>query len=98
LAQHGLIASQETPVDLSYLADAVITLRYFEAAGEVKQALAIVKKRSGRHERTIRELKLESRHGIRVGKPLKEFQGVLTGVPVFVGEGTQIMSETNGSE
>jgi circadian clock protein KaiC len=91
LAQHGLVAAAESPVDLSYLADAVITLRYFEAAGEVKQALAVVKKRSGYHEKTIREFKLESGRGIRIGEPIKEFQGVLSGVPVFIGQAGQIM-------
>jgi circadian clock protein KaiC len=91
LAQHGLVAAAESPVDLSYLADAVLTLRYFEAAGEVKQALAVVKKRSGHHEKTIREFRLESGRGIRIGDPLKEFQGVLAGVPVFVGQSKQIM-------
>jgi circadian clock protein KaiC len=91
LAQHGLVAAAESPVDLSYLADAVISLRYFEAAGEVKQALAVVKKRSGHHEKTIREFKLESGHGIRIGEPIREFQGVLSGVPVFSGQAAQMM-------
>jgi circadian clock protein KaiC len=91
LAQHGLIAAAEAPVDLSYLSDTVITLRYFEAYGEVKQAIAVVKKRSGVHEKTIREFKLTPGKGIVVGKPLKLFQGVLTGVPVFSGSEEQIM-------
>ena len=78
-------------MDLSYLSDTVVSLRYFEAYGEVKQAIAMVKKRSGRHERTIREFKLMSGKGIAVGEPLKEFQGVLTGVPVFRGSEKQIM-------
>jgi circadian clock protein KaiC len=91
LAQHGLISAAESPVDLSYLADAVITLRYFEAAGEVKQALAVVKKRSGHHEKTIREFKLESNHGIRIGEPIRDFQGVLGGVPVFTGRAMQML-------
>ena len=71
-----------TPVDASYLADAVILLRYFEAQGEVRQAISIVKKRGGAHERTIREFRMDH-GGIRVGQPLREFRGVLTGVPVF---------------
>ena len=78
LAQHGLVSSAESPVDLSYLSDTVLNLRYFEAAGEVRQSIAVIKKRSGRHEKTIREFKLESGRGIRVGQPLKEFHGVLT--------------------
>ncbi len=84
-AQHGLIGSQMTsPVDASYLADAIILLRYFEARGEVRQALSIIKKRGGEHERTIREFCLQN-GGIRVGEPLREFRGVLTGVPVYEG-------------
>jgi len=84
-AHHGMIGSQmNTPVDASYLADAVILLRYFEAAGEVRQAISVVKKRGSRHERTIREFRLDE-GGIRVGPPLREFRGILTGVPVYEG-------------
>ena len=80
LAQHGLIGREmESVVDVSYLADSVLLLRYFEADGEVKQAMSVLKKRSGGHERSIRELKLH--HGIKVGKPLLEFRGVLSGIP-----------------
>jgi circadian clock protein KaiC len=92
LAQHGLVAAAEAPVDLSYLADTVVSLRYFEAAGEVKQSVAVIKKRSGPHEKTIREFKVEAGYGLRVGKPLKEFHGVLTGVPVFEGPAGEMMS------
>jgi circadian clock protein KaiC len=82
----GLIGSaMQTSVDASYLADGVILLRYFEARGEVRQAISVVKRRGGAHERTIRELRLESGKGIRVGEPLREFRGVLTGVPVYDG-------------
>jgi len=91
LAQHGLVAAAEAPVDLSYLSDTVVSLRYFEAYGEVKQAIAMFKKRSGHHERTIREFKLTPGKGIGVGEPLRAFQGVLTGVPVFRGSEKQIM-------
>jgi circadian clock protein KaiC len=91
LAQHGLAAAAETPVDLSYLSDTVASLRYFEAYGEVRQAIAIVKKRSGNHEKAIREFKLMSGKGIVVGKPLKQFQGVLTGVPLYRGSEKQMM-------
>jgi circadian clock protein KaiC len=84
--QHGLVGGPMTsPVDASYLADAVILLRYFEASGEVHQAISVVKKRGGNHERTIREFGLAD-GGIRVGEPLREFRGVLTGVPVFEGK------------
>jgi circadian clock protein KaiC len=85
-AQQGFIGTQmSTPVDASYLADAVIMLRYFESGGEVRQAISIVKKRGGRHERTIREFGLD-RDGIRVGEPLRRFRGVLTGVPIYEGD------------
>lgn len=83
-AQQGLIGAQmQTPVDASYLADAVVLLRYFEVHGEVRQAISVVKKRGGAHERTIRALTL-GRDGIRIGEPLRNFRGILTGVPVFV--------------
>jgi circadian clock protein KaiC len=84
-AHQGLIGGQMiTPVDASYLADAVILIRYYETKGEVRQAISVVKKRSGAHERTIRDFRLES-GGIRVGPPLRDFRGVLTGVPIFEG-------------
>jgi circadian clock protein KaiC len=91
LAQHGLAAAAEAPVDLSYLSDTVASLRYFEAHGEVKQAIAMVKKRSGHHEKAIREFKLVSGKGIVVGEPLRRFQGVLTGVPIFRGSEKQMI-------
>ena len=82
-AHQGLIGSQMTAVvDASYLADSVILLRYFELKGEVRQALSVLKKRGGPHERTIREFKLDA-NGIHVGQALREFRGVLTGVPTI---------------
>jgi circadian clock protein KaiC len=95
LPQHGLVGPGEAPVDLSYLADTVVNVRYFEADGEVKQALSVIKKRSGRHEKTIREFKLESGKGVRVGRPLKEFQGVLAGIPQFGGATNRMMKASN---
>jgi circadian clock protein KaiC len=84
-AHQGLIGSQmNSPVDATYLADAVILLRYFEAQGEVRQAISVFKKRGGAHERTIRELRLEG-GAIREGERLRDFQGVLTGTPRYVG-------------
>ena len=81
-AQHGLIGMQmQTPVDASYLADAVVVLRYFEAGGMVRQAISVLKKRGGAHERSIRDFSL-SNTGIHVGQPLKQFRGILTGVPI----------------
>ena len=86
-AQRGLIGpNMQTPADASYLADAVVLLRYFEAGGEVHQAISVVKKRGGAHERSIREFRLSS-EGIKVGEPLHQFRGVLTGVPVYEGGG-----------
>jgi circadian clock protein KaiC len=71
-----------TPVDASYLADTVILMRYYEAKGEVNQAIAVVKKRGGAHERSIREFRLDG-DGISVGPALRGFRGILTGVPIF---------------
>lgn len=82
-AHQGLVGSQMiSPVDASYLADAVILMRYFELKGEVRQAISVVKKRGGAHERTIREFRMENGR-ISLGKPLRDFRGVLTGVPVI---------------
>ncbi len=85
LAQHGFIGHMESPVDVSYLADSVLLFRYFEYAGEIRQALSVIKKRSGQHERAIRELKFGN-GAVSVGEPLKQFEGILTGVPSFLGE------------
>jgi circadian clock protein KaiC len=84
LAQHGLVGPMGAPVDVSYLADTVLLTRFFEARGAVKKAISIIKKRSGPHETTLRELVMMEK-GIRLGPPLAEFEGVLTGVPRAVG-------------
>ena len=85
MAQHGLVgASGESPVDASYLADTVLLLRYFESHGAVSIALSVIKKRTGMHERTIRELRLENGK-ITVGEPITQFHGVLSGIPRLVG-------------
>jgi circadian clock protein KaiC len=95
LAQHGIVGTTATvPVDLSYLADTVLMLRYFEAAGEVRLALSVVKKRTGNHERTIREFRITSA-GIQIGASLKEFKGVLTGVPEYSGESNLLLAGNN---
>ena len=87
LAQAGVIgANVQTPADVSYLADNIVVLRYFETKGEVKQAISMIKKRSGPHEHTIRELRLADNR-IQVGEPLINFQGVLSGIPTLVGNG-----------
>jgi circadian clock protein KaiC len=86
LAQAGVVGGNiQTPADVSYLADNILVLRYFEAQGEVKQAISMIKKRSGAHEHTIRELRLGP-DTIRVGEPLTNFHGVLTGIPQLVGQ------------
>jgi circadian clock protein KaiC len=95
LAQHGLLGPSESPVDLSYLADTMVNARYFEVGGVVRQALSVIKKRSGRHEKTIREFTLESDRGLRIGPPLKQFQGVLSGAPVFHGGTEQMMERSD---
>ena len=80
-AQQGLIGQMHSTLDVSYLADNVILMRYFEAEGAVKQAISVLKKRTGVHERTIRELSI-SNDGVTISEPLRHFRGVLTGVPV----------------
>lgn len=98
LAQHGLVSVAEAPVDLSYLADTVVSLRYFEAGGEVRQSIAVIKKRSGPHEKTLREFKLEAGRGLRIGRPLKEFHGVLSGLPVFRGTSSEVMPGSDANK
>jgi circadian clock protein KaiC len=86
LAQHGLIGPMGSPIDVSYLADTVILTRFFETLGSIRKAISIIKKRSGPHEATVRELSM-SEEGLLVGQPLVDFQGVLTGVPTYLGGG-----------
>ena len=88
--QQGLIGNMTSVIDTSYLADTVVLLRYFENAGEVRQAISIMKKRGGAHERTVSEFSLDA-DGIRVGEPLRQFRGVLTGVPVYDGQSGALM-------
>ena len=85
VAQHGLVGDMKAPVDVTYLADTVILLRYFEALGRVRRAMSVIKKRTGAHEDTIREYRIDGR-GITLGEPLMGFQGVLRGVPELVDE------------
>jgi circadian clock protein KaiC len=84
VAQHGLLGEMKAPIDLTYLADTVILLRYFEMIGEVRRAISVVKKRTSAHENTIREYTLHSK-GISLGDPLTKLHGVLRGTPTFVG-------------
>jgi circadian clock protein KaiC len=94
VAQHGLVGDMKAPVDVTYLADTVILLRYFEALGEVRRAMSVIKKRSGRHEKTIREFDIGD-GGLTVGAPLTGFHGVLRGVPNFVGEAKRLMGDAS---
>ena len=84
MAQHGLIGNTQVPLDITYLADTVVLLRHFEAHGAVRKAISVMKRRAGGHEPTIREFRI-SPSGIDVGEPLREFRGILTGVPVYEG-------------
>ena len=95
MAQHGFLGTNMvTPVDVSYLADGVVMIRYFEALGAIHRAISVVKKRTGSHESTIRELNITTR-GIKVGRPLKDFKGVLTGVPIYDGAATILGKDFN---
>ncbi|WP_460146051.1 ATPase domain-containing protein [Pseudomonas sp. S2_A02] len=92
VAQHGLVGDMQAPVDITYLADTVILLRYFEALGKVRRAISIIKKRTGSHESTIREYRISSR-GMTIGEPLDAFQGVLRGVPTYLGASKPLLEE-----
>ena len=93
LAQHGLVGPMETPLDISYLSDAVLMLRYFEHAGKVRRALSVVKKRSGDHEHTIREFRL-SNGGLSLGPPLTQFSGIFSGTPTYTGDANPLLSDS----
>ena len=84
LTQHGLVGSMQSDLDVSYLSDTVLLLRYFEMEGSIRQVVSVLKQRTGHHERTLRELTFD-RGAIRIGKPLSSFRGVLTGVPDLAG-------------
>jgi circadian clock protein KaiC len=97
VAQHGLVGDMKTPVDVTYLADTVLLLRYFEAFGRVRRAISVIKKRTGFHEDTIREYRISSQ-GLSLGAPIEEFQGVLRGVPNFVGRPQAIMDSPTADD
>ena len=98
VTQSGMMgAAMQSPVDTTYLADNVILFRYFEAHGRVRRAISVVKKRGGQHEMTIRELRV-SKNGISIGEPLVDFQGVLTGVPKFVGAESSLINKAARDE
>ena len=92
VAQHGLVGDMKAPVDVTYLADTVVLLRYFEARGRVRRAMSVIKKRTGAHEDTIREYRIGC-DGITLGEPLMGFQGVLRGVPELVGEQPPLLQD-----
>ncbi len=92
VAQHGLVGDMQAPVEITYLADTVILLRYFEALGKVRRAISIIKKRTGPHESTIREYRI-GETGMTIGKPLDAFQGVLRGVPTYLGEALPLLKD-----
>ena len=93
VAQHGMIGDMKQTIDVTYIADTVIMLRYFEAQGRVRRAMSVIKKRTGNHETTIREFGIDE-HGLTIGPPIEEFQGVLRGVPTYVGPGAPLLRST----
>ena len=94
VAQHGLVGDMKAPIDITYLADTVILLRYFEALGKVRRAVSVIKKRTGYHEDTIREFRIGA-GGLQLGAPLEAFQGVLRGVPTFVGAPAPLLADAS---
>lgn len=97
VAQHGLVGDMRSPVDVTYLADTVILLRYFEARGSVRRAVSVIKKRTGPHEDTIREFRVND-EGLTLGAALTNFQGVLRGVPVIIGDEPELLAQGFGSD
>jgi circadian clock protein KaiC len=97
LAQHGFIGSIQSPIDLSYLSDSVLLLRYFEHQGEVRRALSVVKKRSGPHENTIREFRLEA-DNVTVGPPLRDFSGIFSGTPRYTGTASPLLGNGDADD
>jgi circadian clock protein KaiC len=93
-AQHGMLGpGMKSPADISYIADNVLYFRYFETAGEIRQAIAMIKKRTGNHERTIREFRFSGK-GLEIGQPLSDFHGVLSGIPTYQGRGGDLLGGT----
>ncbi len=90
LAQHGLIGNMAAPIDMTYVSDTVVMLRFFEAAGRIRRAVSVLKKRTGFHEDTIREYRISS-NGVAIGAPLTGFQGVLSGTPSFKGDDEDLL-------
>jgi circadian clock protein KaiC len=97
IAQHGLFGEIQAPVDLSFLADTIVLVRYFEAEGQVRKAISILKSRGGAHETAIREYRLMPGHGVSLGQPIRAFNGVLTGVPTFIGQSSVLAKSSDGN-
>jgi circadian clock protein KaiC len=95
LAQHGMVGQMATPIDMTYLSDSVVLMRFFEAQGRIRRAISVIKKRTGAHEDAIREYRIDSQ-GVRVGDPLKDFRGVLTGVPTYEGREGSLLKDRDG--
>ncbi len=95
VAQHGLVGDMKSPVDVTYLSDTVILLRFFEAGGRIRRALSVIKKRASAHENSIREMRITTK-GISIGEPLEQFQGVLTGTPSYFGGGGPLLGGEAG--
>lgn len=94
LSQAGIMGSMQAPLDLTYLADTVLLTRFFEAFGQVKKAISVIKKRTGAHEETLREFRI-GKGGIVIGEILKEFSGIFTGVPRFLGNEAKMLKDLN---
>lgn len=90
--QHGLVGSMSTSLNISYIADAVVLIRFFEAEGRIRKAISLLKNRGGQHEDSIRELRIDA-HGIRIGDPLTHFRGILTGTPEYLGKAAPLMED-----
>ena len=90
--QQGLLGNMSTSLNISYVADAVMMLRFFEAGGRIRKAISIIKNRAGQHEDAIREFRIDA-HGVRVGEPLVAFKGVLTGTPEYTGDREPLMED-----
>jgi circadian clock protein KaiC len=97
VTQAGMIGTMHSPVDTTYLADNVILFRYFEARGQVRRAISVVKKRNSKHELTIRELRVSDR-GVEIGEPLEDFHGILSGIPTYLGKPADLMKKADDGQ
>ena len=98
LGQHGIIGDLKNDLDISYLADTVMLLRFFEANGSVLKSIAVVKTRTAEHERTLREFHIATGVGIEIGEPIKAFTGILSGNPVFDRQSGPLLQDGSAGE